>query len=524
MLKSVKLWITVATSFLLLIAFAAGILLLNAKVPVPPVVGQTLTEATTVLEKAGLKVEYLEEFSSTAAKGIVISQDIDEETKLKKGSVVMLLVSAGVEQVAVPKVKNDTLEQAEEKLEELGFTVAVTEEFSDKVEKGSVVSQSVQSGKEIDKGSEITIVISKGPDLVEVPELTGKTLEEATEALSLAGFKIKSDIQCSRKVKEGLIISQDIAPGEMLKRHSEISVLVSAGVANTVGNSNANSRNSGIVTAQGNWIYYSNMNNNYYLYKMRKDGTEKQIVTRDHVCNINVVGEWIYYTNESDSSSLYKIRLDGSKRTKLNSESSYGIHVVGEWVYYVRAGTDLHLYKIKTDGSEKTLLSSDACAHVNVEGDWIYYQNYSDSLIYKIRTDGSDKTLVHSELQGNDLNVADGVLYSTGMYSIEKINTDSSGRQSYDNSKKQISFINVSDGWIYFLEHDFSYGIDHIKTAFCKMRIDGTGKSEILQLQYLGKPNFYLNVVDDWIYFPKEDDNCYLYRVRTDGSDLQKMY
>ena len=60
MLKSVKLWITVATSFLLLIAFAAGILLLNAKVPVPPVVGQTLTEATTVLEKAGLKVEYLE--------------------------------------------------------------------------------------------------------------------------------------------------------------------------------------------------------------------------------------------------------------------------------------------------------------------------------------------------------------------------------------------------------------------------------------------------------------------------------
>lgn len=521
--RALKMGMTMAASFLLFVALVLGLLFVNETVEVPAVSGQTVTEASAALEEAGLKVAYQEEYNSAVDKGVVISQSAKEETELKKGSVVTLRVSAGIEQVAVPDVLNDTLEQAENKLAECGFTVIVTEEFSDAAEKGHVVSQSVEPGQKIDKGSEIKIVVSKGQDLVEVPKVTGKTLEEAAAALSQAGFDIKSDIQCSDTVKEGLIISQDAEPGQMLQRHSTISVLVSAGVANTVGNTNANSRNWGVVAAQGDWIYYTNMNYNYYLYKMRADGSEKQILTKDNVCNINVVGEWIYYTNESDGSSLYKIRIDGSEKTKLNSDFSYGLHVVDGWVYYVRYGLDNTLYRIKTDGTEKMLLSADDCRYVNVEGNWIYYTNARDERVYKMRTDGTDKHVVHPEMEGGYLHVADGVIYSSAMFSIEKINTDGTGFLSYDSAQKQIDYINVSNGWIYYLEFDLTNPED-MKTALCKMRIDGTEKSEILQLTYLGMANFYINVLDDWIYFPKEDDNGYLYRIRTDGSGLQKMY
>ena len=524
MSKKLKWTLIITAGFLVLIALILGIVFSNLKVPVPSVTGKTLTEATSAIQQAGLRVTYSEEFSFTVAKDIVISQDIENGQKLKRGSVVSLCVSAGIEQVAVPQLENDPQELAEKRLNELGFTVTITEEFSDTIEKGLVLSQSVYPDKEADKGSEINIVISKGPDLVEVPALTGKTLEEVREILSLAEFTIKSDIECSDTVPEGLIISQDAQPGDRLKRHSKITVMVSAGTANTVGNTNANSRNWGIAAAQGNWVYYSNTNNNFYLYKMRQDGTEKQILTKDHTCSINVVGEWVYYTNESDGSSLYKIRIDGTKRTKLNSESSYNLHVIDGWVYYIRWGAGNSLCKIKTDGTQKTILSSDACTNVNIENDWLYYTDMSSNFIYKMRTDGTGKSIISENIQGTDLNAADGMLYYTDIYSLEKIKPDGTGWLSYNYPNRQISYINVNNGWIYFLEYDFTSGSDTVLSAICKMRTDGTSKHKIYQQPFTGMANNFINVLGEWIYFPNQEDNGYLYRIKTDGSNLQKLY
>lgn len=538
-LQKMTRWSLIIAGCLATIITLVFIIVLNSKAEAPAVTGQTLNVATEAIEKSGLKIDYVKEFSNIIAKGIVISQDTEGGEKLNKGNIVTLHVSDGIEQVVVPKLENDTQELAEKKLKELSFCVTVTYAFSDTIEKGLVVSQSVQADNKADKGSNINIVISNGPDdivevpsmtgktseeatddLLEVPRLTGKTLEEARDTLSLAGYNIKTDIKCSDTVREGFIISQDAQPGSKLKRDSDISVIVSAGVANTVGNTNANSRNRGIAAAQGNWIYYSNMRYNYYLYKMRLDGTEKQILTKDNVCSVNVVGEWVYYTNESDASSLYKIRIDGSKRTKINSDVSYSLHVVNEWVYYVSKDT---IYKIKTDGSEKTFLCSDVCMNINVEGNWIYYINNNNSRMYKISTDGTSRSEIREGIQAAYLNVADGMLYYSWMSTIGKIKPDGTGLLSYNFPNRQMDFINVSNGWIYFLEHDFSGGPDNVKTTLSKMRIDGTEKQEIIQIKF-SEVNFYINVLNDWIYFPNKDDNNYLYRVMTDGSNLQKMY
>lgn len=122
---------------------------------------------------------------------------------------------------------------------------------------------------------------------------------------------------------------------------------------------------------------------------MRADGSEKQILTKDSVTQVNVLGEWIYYTKMKSGSSdggLYKIKLDGSDRTKITSDINYWVYVTKEWIYYANNAFDAKIYRMKHDGTGKMQVGSDSCKYPNVSGDWIYYINTEDGKAYKIRT------------------------------------------------------------------------------------------------------------------------------------------
>ena len=86
------------------------------------------------------------------------------------------------------------------------------------------------------------------------------------------------------------------------------------------GNSVGNIINSGLVSHQDPWIYYSNWSDENQLYKIRSDGKQRTKLNNDNSSDINVIGEWIYYRNWSDGFQIYKIRTDGKARTKLNEE------------------------------------------------------------------------------------------------------------------------------------------------------------------------------------------------------------
>lgn len=523
MRKTVVKYIAIGVSCVLLLVLVLGIIFYNQKFNVPDITGKHLTEAMQILKDSSFKSEYTPEYSDVVAKDIVISQGVEAGTQLKRGSVVSLKVSAGKEPVTVPSVVNIPNEQAEKSLLNLNFSVVKTEVFSDDYEKGMVTSQSVKAGEVIDKGSEIEIVISKGPDLVQVPNVTGKSQAEAMEIISNAGLEMKTDIQCSNTVQEGLIISQDIQSGEMVKRNSTVLVIVSAGVSNTVGNTPSNSRNWGFIATQGDWVYYANIRYNYYLYKMRTDGSEKQILTKGSVHSLNVVGEWIYYTDDSpNGSGLYKIRIDGSQKTKLSSNVYYWVYVVNDCIYYAESDLGSNIFKMKTDGTGIEKICSDNCSRPNVVGDWIYYTDRDTDVAYKIRTDGTKRTRLHSEFTCYDLVVDGSVAFGLENTDLQKINTDGSGFLIYRRYNQQISFINANDGWLYFLEHDLSEST--FKYAFYKMRYDWSQKTKILDLNFQNTPNYFLHVSGDWLYFPNEDDHCYLYRIKTDGTNLQKMY
>ncbi len=501
------------------------VLFFSIRITVPEVMGKSVDEGSEILTNRTFRVKIDREYSDTVPKDIIFWQINPPGEKLRIGSIITIKVSDGIEPIEVPSVERKTVDEAKATLENSKFTVKISEVFSDDYEKGTVISQKTAAGKKSPKGSEIEIVVSKGPDLVEVPKITGKSLAAATQAILDAGLQIETDIKCSNSVREGLIISQDIKSGEMIKRNSTVFAYVSAGVANTIGNTPSNSTQRGRVAVQGNWVYYSNSNYNHYLYKMRKDGSEKQILAKDIALGINVVGEWIYYTNEdrSNAGGLYKIRIDGSQKTKIDSTTNYFVHVANEWIYVSNPFGNRNIYRMKTDGTEKTLICSDRCNDICIIGDWIYYTNRDDNFIYKIRTDGSSKSKVRSDLIGYDMAANGSTIVCVDSNEYFKINTDGSGFMAYNNDRKQKSFLNANNGWVYFIEHDF-VSEDTTISAFYKMRYDTSEKTKILDLNFKNHANFFINVAGDWLYFPNDDDGDYLYRIKTDGTNLQKVY
>ncbi|MBC3887836.1 DUF5050 domain-containing protein [Acetobacterium paludosum] len=256
---------------------------------------------------------------------------------------------------------------------------------------------------------------------------------------------------------------------------------------NTIGNTGGNIANWGYAALQGDWIYYSDQNDNGKLDKIKTDGSGKIKLSAERTAYLNVVGDWIYFTDFSDQNRLAKIRTDGSEKTVLTDEGAFYLNVIGDWIYYSGSG----LTKIKTDGSEKTILSDDRVSIINVVADWIYYCRPSPEgekfggAIYKIKTDGSEKT---------------------------KLCDDAA------------SIINATDDWIYYcytpatVEKGTTRGFGDFGELY-KIRTDGTEKTKLSSDRAA-----YINVVGDWIYYADDGDNDKLYKIKTDGTEKNRLF
>ncbi len=157
---------------------------------VPNVVGRTEEVARSMIEDGHLTVATPErKYSSKVDKGSVISSDPAAGEQLKRDEVVQLVVSDGPQPVAVPKVVGLPVDEAKVAITEAKLRAEVTEKFSKTIAAGVVISQSPERGT-ADKNSVLEIVVSKGPPLVEVPGVVGKTLTEATQILQGVGFQV----------------------------------------------------------------------------------------------------------------------------------------------------------------------------------------------------------------------------------------------------------------------------------------------------------------------------------------------
>ncbi|HEX6194890.1 MAG TPA: Stk1 family PASTA domain-containing Ser/Thr kinase [Jiangellaceae bacterium] len=176
----------------------------------PSLLDMTFEEAQQRAAQDGLRiVNGGTEPSDVYAEGRVMRTDPGPGAKALRGVNVVVILSSGPDLVGVPDVRNLPRADAEQKLADAGLTADVTEEYSTDVDEGRVISQSEEPGSEVKRDSTIALVVSQGPEPLEITDYTGRDAEQAQQELTELGFKVEISEGENRNVPPGIVISQE---------------------------------------------------------------------------------------------------------------------------------------------------------------------------------------------------------------------------------------------------------------------------------------------------------------------------
>ena len=199
-------------------------------VQIPNFREMTLEQAQEEASKVGLTIKVLEEkFDVEVPEGQIISQDPKYQNPytIKTGSEVGVVISKGQEIIIVPKFIGKTRDEAYREIRELGLDVEFKEEYNDEVERGYIVKQDIEENAEILAGSKITLEVSMGIEQVEVPDLIGKTEDEAKQAIEEAKLKWKSTLKVSDSSKPNRqVVAQNVSANSIVDKNTEITITV----------------------------------------------------------------------------------------------------------------------------------------------------------------------------------------------------------------------------------------------------------------------------------------------------------
>ncbi|MBZ6081273.1 Stk1 family PASTA domain-containing Ser/Thr kinase [Streptomyces olivaceus] len=164
------------------------------RVKLPDLEGYRLDRARTLLKDEGLEPGMVTKaFSEEVPTGFVVSTKPAAGTTVRGGSAVALVVSKG-RPVDVPDVTGDDLDEARTELSEAGLKVKVAEKrVNSEHDSGQVARQTPEPGSEAAEGDTVTLTVSKGPQMVEVPDVVGDSVDDAKQKLEDAGFGVKED-------------------------------------------------------------------------------------------------------------------------------------------------------------------------------------------------------------------------------------------------------------------------------------------------------------------------------------------
>ena len=192
---------------------------------IPSVTGLTPEAATTALEKFPLIVgANTEVFNTEIPKGFVISTSPASGTQVKRDTPVSLVISKGVETVALATYLGKSGEQALNELNDLGFNVESTYAFNEKILSGVVISQTPSGVDVAPKGSTVSLVISKGSQYVFIPNVFSLDQLKATQALQDLQLKVVVKKLGNKTVKKVTSISPKV--GTKVKRGSTVTITV----------------------------------------------------------------------------------------------------------------------------------------------------------------------------------------------------------------------------------------------------------------------------------------------------------
>ena len=201
----------------------------NQEVEVKQYCGLPLEEAVALIAADELQHSISYAYSTEYEKDIVISQNIAEGQRVKKGRFIELTVSQGKQTFVMPQIEGMTLSEANVTLGNNRVQLQTTETVSDEVPAGRIISQEPKQGEEVAAGSVISVVVSKGKEIV-VPDLRGRTEDDAMVYLVLQGLTLgETTRQESFEYEEGFVIGQSLNPGDPILEGNSIDLVVSSG-------------------------------------------------------------------------------------------------------------------------------------------------------------------------------------------------------------------------------------------------------------------------------------------------------
>lgn len=207
------------------------------QVHIPDVTSITEKRAEKRLEAAGLQVgKVIRRQSDDIKKGHVIGTKPAAGNRVDQGRAIILIVSSGTSMVKVPDVVGDNYDEAAEKLENQGFDVVREDQYSNKMAKGNIISQSIAAGVEVKPTqTTITLVVSRGKQIkpkintVTLKDLHNYSLKSAQDYAKEHGLTLQINQEYSDEVERGLVISMQPEAGTKVDRGSTVTIKVSRG-------------------------------------------------------------------------------------------------------------------------------------------------------------------------------------------------------------------------------------------------------------------------------------------------------
>lgn len=222
-------YIVLGAAVIFLVAFLGAFLSYgnfwsNTTVDVPNVVGKQVSVAKNILEDKHLRVSTSEVTNPDVPAGQVISQTPGAGEKVKEQRTIHLVVSKGVGDITVPDLSGLTVDQARQRLKDVGLVVGkVTQQSVDNKPDGVIIAQSPSGDSKVSKGTTIDLVVNKAKaKKIQMPNVIGMTLKDARDTLSNAHLGVN---QVAGSVEEKSIVTeQSIKAGDEIDEGTAVNL------------------------------------------------------------------------------------------------------------------------------------------------------------------------------------------------------------------------------------------------------------------------------------------------------------
>ncbi|CAJ1199480.1 Stk1 family PASTA domain-containing Ser/Thr kinase [Companilactobacillus nantensis] len=268
----------------LILFIVAMVIKSNQETTVPDLFNLTVKQANVMLKSSNLSVgDVSKENDDDVDAGHVIKSIPAKGLKLKNGARVNLVVSLGATYYKMPKLVGKQYEDVSDNLKKRGFKVKVDYQSTNQYEAGTIVKQSIPSGKKVvTKNKSLTLTVAKvktvKPKVVKVRDLTGYNLKSIQDYASETKLTLSTSYQYSDEIEEGLLISQTPTANSTISQGGTLSVVISKGADpdkssssdkdDNDSSSNSNSSSSGTSTVNKDITipYDSSGSNNVSIY------------------------------------------------------------------------------------------------------------------------------------------------------------------------------------------------------------------------------------------------------------------